>query len=142
MRKLILFFIATFAAPIMAATTPANLPENLSLKVDFNYTHQQDNKMTDTFIIKNYLHISTTNHKWTVVPDTEANTDKDRYILLTQVESANSDEITLNFLILDMNSKEPLIVSKPRIIVHYDQPAQIALENGNEKIKLTILAKA
>lgn len=136
---LVLFIQTTFAKP---SETPANLPENLSVKIDFNYSHVDNNKITDQYNIKNNIQMTTNNHQWILIPNPQANETKDKYVLLSQIENANSDEITLHFLILDMNNKEPIVVSKPKLIIRYGQPAQIALENGKEKIKLNILAKA
>ena len=145
MKKIVTFVLTCFLTHSAFANkieAPANLPENLSIHVDFNYSQVDKDKVITQFLIKNNIEIATNNHKWIqITDDPQTNEKKDRYVLLSQVESANSEEVTLHFLILDMQSKEPSVVSKPSLIVRYGQSAQIALENGNEKIKLNILAK-
>jgi hypothetical protein len=135
MKKLFSALAFIFLIPITAfATIDNKIPENIIIQVNFNY--QKDNH-TDQLIIKDNQKIATNNHEWTLI-QTQQPANDNHLILLSKLNKADHTQIMMSFLVID-TGKNPIIVSKPELIVRYGQKGEINLAGKNEKIQLTVL---
>lgn len=141
MKKFIFVILFLFTANTALAAVHVKAPESLAVNIDFHYQQHDKNRLVDQYLIKDKIEMTTNSNKWTIVQNPQLPAANQRYILLSKIDKVDFEEVAMSFLILDMG-KNPNIISKPTLIVRYGQPAQVELENGSEKIKLSITAKA
>lgn len=106
--------------------------QTLSLKINLNLENKQG-KMA----LNNVVRVDTKNNHWTILGGLRS--QKNNVVALSQVESADSKQAKIRFLILDTTS-DPTIVSQPEMIVLYDQLAKLTLKSGKDELRLSVLA--
>lgn len=138
--------VPSFAAPShhahapQKAPAPAVTPESLAIDVDFDYQQNKKGSFFHQDVINNNLMLKTAQHAWTVIQDEQPSPGED-LILLGRIQSANGDEVTMNFLVLETGEK-PQLISRPVLKMKYNQRAQLAINEGSRILHLTVTARS
>jgi uncharacterized protein (DUF2225 family) len=133
------FIIALFFFIISSSIYAATVPQNVSLKINFNYHKQQAAENANNYQIENNLKLDTSNHRWNSVENSKKN--KSNIILLSRITDATTSNITLEFLVLD-TTKSPAVISQPKIIAVYGQKNEIVILNDKDILGLTVFPTA
>jgi hypothetical protein len=141
MKKLALVILFAVFTSSVFALTAVEQPKNLSVKIDFNYVKDDLKGHIDQYLIKNKMTMDTSSNQWSIVQNRESSTHPNRFVLLSKVAEATAQAVTMNFLILDMANKAN-VVSEPKLVMKYGEKAEIAFKEGDQRIQLSVVAKA
>lgn len=128
-----LFLLLISCITFSCAIAYAEAPKKLAIQVGLTYTEQDENGQLKEYRIENTLKTSSNNQQWTAIQTKSAIP----FLVLSKIESATQNDITIKFLILDADIK-PQIISAPKLKMTYGQPSQVAMEANHQKVSLTV----
>ena len=130
MKKIALLF-----ASLLTFTSTFAANQNLSIKINLEraFSHAPSQS------IANSMQTTADNHDWTIVQD--ANGSNHNTLLLSKIVGANDKQATMQFMVIDL-SKQPRVISNPKLIVSFNQPANMTIANKHDKLTLSVLAHA
>lgn len=118
-----------FLAALLCLSSTCFAAEQVAINVNFQYQHQ---------IIKTRATLNLQPSTWVAIQnDTSSENNNDNILLLGKIADADMEGVTLDFLVIDKH-KNPAIVSQPKIIAHYQQPAQISLKGTEGQLILSV----
>ena len=141
MKKLFFLSLLTLLNYPVYAEVVDQIPESLSMKINFNYTLTDLKGKPSQFTISNNLDMSTTTHDWILVQNEQTLEAPTRLILLGKIDQANAEGAKISFIVIDTED-DARVISKPEVMVRYGEPAKLALADQNAKMSLSILADA
>ncbi|RDI40060.1 hypothetical protein [Aquicella lusitana] len=112
--------------------------QNLFLTVNFKYQQRTSNGSFEQHAIRHTLKTTTHNHQWTAIHAKPYN-QLNQLLLLTKIEKAGSQDVTMRFLVLDTGMK-PNIISAPKLAMRYGQKAELTVDDSDKKIELGVIA--
>lgn len=139
--KKILSLIAFFIVMVHPVFADTQIPEKIDLKIDFQYEQSDKSGLVNKSLLKNNLKISTNIHDWMLIGG-QYSKNEGNLMLLGNVDSADAEKITLNFLVIKRSDPQPIIISQPKLIVYYGQKGEILLKEDNTSIRLSVNAVA
>lgn len=105
----------------------------ITVKVKFDYLQGEKNKYT----IEKEVNITEDNHNWVVIPASSKNAGN--VMLLGKVENSDSDQVTMNFLVLTAG-KKPEVLFGPQLVMSYAQEAKISVQKDKNSMELMAIA--
>lgn len=154
MKKLFLCILSTFLLNISHATAVLKKPDDVTVKINFNYK-MADNinhtELSDEKNIQTVLTMPTNDHQWillggtqgnirTSIPNDQIKTEHHLFELLSKIAQADAQKITIQFLVKDINAKSKFIRGL-KTTAAYGQKKRIHLSEGDREIELTVLAE-
>ena len=134
MKKMIVLLVMLVCQSVFAA-----IPENLLLDVSLRFKQRDQNGTFNEYLLTNNLRTNINNHDWiTIQSHTESTSDK--FILLGKIEDATANSVKMKFLVLDTGTT-PGILYSPRLVVAFGKKGIVTVEDKNQKVELSILAK-
>jgi hypothetical protein len=138
MRTLFILILCFFTTYSFAATEKP-VPKAVSVKLDFNYQIRNQKKLVNKNTVQNLMTMPAASHEWRVISQLQSQVNADVFLLLGKIEKAETDAVTLRFLVVDLNRQDNFI-SEPEMIVNYGKKAQIKISEGKHKLQLTVMA--
>ena len=135
MKKKIMAILSILALQ----STFAAIPDSLSFDVNLRFKQRDHNGAFNEYLLTNSFKTKMNNHEWITIQNHTESTS-DQFILLGKIEDATADSVKMKFLVLDTGAT-PGILSSPRMVVAYGKKGEVIIEDKNQKVELSILAK-
>lgn len=147
--KKIFVMLILILLSISVAYAATHLQKTQSIEVDVTLNQSMNN--ANTFITKNKISL-TQDDDWTAISSAQSTSAitnlkqpqqppiPNQSLSLMKIIQADNKHLTLQFLILNQESSHYSVV-QPRLIVNYNQKGGIHINDKNNNIELTVIAK-